>query len=206
MLDPRCATATVARPAPAPGHRVARVNMLFRLLLLSIRARFGERIAPTDVARTAFRVLPTDLDVLNHMNNGVYLSIMDLGRIDLMARSGVWPALQRRGYYPVVVASTITYRRSLEPWQRFVVESRIIGLDETSGYVEQRFVRDGEVCARGVVKARFLKKSGGSVPMDELAALFGLDADDHPMPEWLARWSAETALPPRREPTPSVWS
>lgn len=206
MLDPRCATATVARPAPAPGHRVARVNMILRLLLLSIRARFGDRIEPTDVARTTFRVLPTDLDVLNHMNNGVYLSIMDLGRIDLMARSGVWPALRRRGYYPVVVSSTITYRRSLEPWQRFVVESRIVGLDDVAGYVEQRFVRDGEICARGVVKARFLKKSGGSVPMDELAALFGLDADDHPMPEWLARWSAETALPPRREPTPSVWS
>ncbi|WAB84590.1 acyl-CoA thioesterase [Microcella daejeonensis] len=182
------------------------MNMLFRLLLLSIRARFGERLAPTDVARTAFRVLPTDLDVLNHMNNGVYLSIMNLGRIDLMARSGVWPALRRRGYYPVVVSSTITYRRSLEPWQRFVVESRIVGLDDVAGYVEQRFVRDGEICARAIVKARFLKKSGGSVPIPELAELFGLDPDDHPLPDWLAQWSADTALPPRREPTPSVWN
>ncbi|KRF33877.1 thioesterase family protein [Yonghaparkia sp. Soil809] len=179
--------------------------MIVRLLLLSIRSRFGPRLAPTDVARTAFRVLPTDLDVLNHMNNGVYLSIMDLGRIDLMARSGVWPELRRRGYYPVVVSSTITYRRSLEPWQRFTVESRIVGLDDVAGYVEQRFVRDGEVCARGVIKARFLKRSGGIVPIPELAELFGLDPDDHALPEWLAHWSAAASLPPRREPTPSVW-
>lgn len=179
--------------------------MIFRLLLLSIRSRFGPRLAPTDVARTTFRVLPTDLDVLNHMNNGVYLSIMDLGRIDLMARSGVWPELRRRGYYPVVVSSTITYRRSLEPWQRFVVESRIVGLDDVAGYVEQRFVRDGEVCARGVIKARFLKKSGGIVPIPELAELFGLDPENHPLPEWLAHWSEHASLPPRREPTPSVW-
>ena len=41
-------------------------------------------------------------------------------------------------------------------------------------------MRDGEVCARGVVKARFLKKSGGSVPLDELAALFGLDPSEAP--------------------------
>ena len=179
--------------------------MFFRLVWLSIRARFGERIQPTDVARTTFRVWPTDLDVLKHMNNGVYLSIMDLGRIDLMARSGAWPRLQKRGYYPVVVSSTITYRRSLEPWQRFTLESRIVGLDDVAGYVEQRFVRDGEVCARGVIKARFLKKSGGIVPIPELAELFGLDPEHHPLPSWLADWSAAASLPPRREPTPSVW-
>ena len=63
----------------------------------------------------------------------------------------------------------------------------------------------GEICARAVIKARFLKKTGGVVPIPELAELFSLDPDSHPLPAWLAEWSGQAALPPRREPAPSVW-
>lgn len=181
------------------------MNKFFRLLWLMWRARRGPRLAPTDVSRVSFRVLPNDLDLQNHMNNGVYLSIMDLGRMDLMVRSGVWRELSARGYYPVIVSSTITYRRSLDPWQSYVLESRIIGIDDVAGYMEQRFVRDGEICARGVIKARFLKKGGGLAPVPELVELFGLDPADHPLPEWIERWGSDVALPARREPAPSVW-
>ncbi len=181
------------------------VNKLLRLLWVMVKARFRAPLKPTDVGTVRFRVLPVDLDVLGHMNNGVYLSLMDLGRMDLMVRAGVWKELSRRGYYPVVVSSTITYRRSLDPWQRFELESRIVGLDDVAGYVEQRFVRHGEICARAVIKARFLKKSGGIVPIPELAELFGLDPADHPLPAWLAEWGGNAALPSRRDPAPSVW-
>lgn len=181
------------------------MNKILRLLRVMLAARRRPPLAPTDVGTVTFRVLPTDLDVQGHMNNGVYLSLMDLGRMDLMVRSGVWRELSARGYYPVVVSSTITYRRSLDPWQRYEIESRIVGIDDIAGYVEQRFVRDGEICARGVIKARFLKKSGGIVPIPELAELFGLDPENHPLPDWLAEWSRSMTLPPRREATPSVW-
>ena len=170
------------------------MNKILRLLRVMLAARRRPPLAPTDVGTVRFRVLPSDLDVQGHMNNGVYLSLMDLGRMDLMVRSGVWRELSTRGYYPVVVSSTITYRRSLDPWQRYEIESRIVGIDDIAGYVEQRFVRDGEICARGVIKARFLKKSGG-----------GLDPDNRPLPDWLAEWSSSVTLPPRREATPSVW-
>jgi acyl-CoA thioesterase FadM len=181
------------------------VNKLLRLLWLMWRAHRASPLAPTDVSRVRFRVLPNDLDVQRHMNNGVYLSMMDLGRMDLMVRSGVWRELSARGYYPVVVSSTITYRRSLDPWESYELESRVVGMDDIAAYVEQRFVRDGDICARAVIKARFLKKSGGIVPISELVDLFGLDPDDHPLPEWLAEWSGNVALPSRREPAPSVW-
>jgi len=181
------------------------VNRLLRLWRVLWRARRGTPLAPTDVSRVRFRVLPNDLDVQKHMNNGVYLSLMDLGRVDLMVRSGVWSELTARGYYPVIVSSTITYRRSLELWQTYDLESRMVGIDDIAGYVEQRFVREGEICARAVIKARFLKKSGGVVPIPELAELFGLDPIDHPLPAWLVEWSGQAALPSRRDPAPSVW-
>lgn len=182
------------------------MNKLFRFWWVLWRARRASRLAPTDVGSVRFRVLPNDLDLLGHMNNGVYLSLMDLGRMDLMVRAGVWRELSARGYYPVIVSSTITYRRSLDPWQKYELESRIVGIDDIAAYVEQRFVREGEICARAVIKARFLKKSGGIVPIPELAELFGMDPENHPLPDWLADWSGNAALPSRRDPAPSDWA
>ena len=78
------------------------MNLVFRLWWLRLRARRRGPLSVWDVARTPFRVLPTDLDLLFHMNNGKYLSILDLGRLDLLLRSGLWQALTERGWYPVV--------------------------------------------------------------------------------------------------------
>jgi acyl-CoA thioesterase FadM len=182
------------------------VHLIFRTILQTILGRFRPRLGPWDVASTAFRVLPTDIDLLRHMNNGMYLSILDLGRIALMQRSGMWAALNRRGWYPVVAAETITFRRSLQPWQRFVVESRVLGFDAKAVYIEQRFVVGGEIYARAYIRGRFLKRSGGTVGYDEMVELAGTAPDDGRMPEWLLGWGDDTLLPPSRASAPSVWS
>ena len=55
----------------------------------------------------------------------------------------------------------------------------------------------------------FLDEPGAGLSRDEteelLTLVFGLDPEHHPLPSWLADWSAAASLPPRREPTPSVW-
>ena len=180
--------------------------MIFRTILHLLRSRLASRLGVHDVGRVRMRVVPTDLDVLGHMNNGVYFSIMDLGRIDLMIRSGSWSVLRARGYYPVMGNESITFRKSLQPWQRFVVESRIVGYDAKAVYVQQRFVVDGEIFAEAMTRGRFLKKSGGTVPMAELGELLGVDVSALPAPEWVASWVENITLPPTREPAPSVWS
>src|SRR5690625_2862882 len=75
------------RPATSRGPTV---NMYLRLLLFMIRVRFASRLSIWDTSHTAFRVNLADLDVQRHMNNGRFLSIMDLGRMDLMLRSRFW--------------------------------------------------------------------------------------------------------------------
>lgn len=151
------------------------------------------------------RVVPGDLDVLNHVNNGVYLSLMDLGRMDLMIRSGMWQRMRERGWYPVAASATVTYRRSLQPWQRYTLETRMIGFDEKALYVEQRFVVEGEVFAVGHMRARFLKKTGGTVSISELAELGGIDPASLPVPQWMLDWAAGVALPPSRAAFASDW-
>lgn len=170
-----------------------------------VRNRRNQTLHVDDVATMPMRVWFSDLDELRHMNNGVYLSSMDLPRFDLMRRAGVWDAIIGNGYYPVVVAQTISYRKSLTLGQKYDIETRIMGYDEKSCFCEQRFVVDGEIYARAYVRARFLSRKGGSVTMRELAPLAGLDIDKYPVPEWLAQWAEHVALPATRAPAPSEW-
>lgn len=184
--------------------------MFFRTLLHSLISRFGPRLGHYDVVNTRFRVLPTDQDILRHMNNGVYLSIMDIARFDMLHRTGVWATFVEKGWYPVVVAETISFRKSLQLWQRFTIESRILGFDSKAVYVEQRFVRpdaDGqpEIYAQGFIRGRFLKRGGGVVSIDELTEALGVAPADVTVPEWLLAWSDEVTLPGTRAPAPSLW-
>jgi len=159
-----------------------------------------------DVSRVPMRVLPTDLDILGHMNNGVYLSIMDLGRMDLMIREGFWAKLRAQKMYPVMVSETITFRRSLHPWERFILETRVIGVDDKAVFVEQRFVIDGEIAARAMTRARFLQVGGPTVSIARLSELAGVDLTTFALPAWAEAWAEAVALPQRREPAPSIWA
>ena len=62
------------------------MNLLVRLVWLLLSHRRRGPISIWDQAVTPMRVLPNDLDLLWHMNNGRYLSLMDQGRVDLMVR------------------------------------------------------------------------------------------------------------------------
>ena len=175
-------------------------------MLVWLRSHWGARYSVHDVGRLTLRVLPTDLDVNNHVNNGVYFSLMDLGRFDLLHRSGAWATMMKNGYYPVVASETITFRKSLAPWQRYVLESKIVGYDDKAVYLDQRFVVDGEIYAQGFIRGRFLKKSGGTVSLDELAQVLGVDVSMVALPEWLSDWAADVALPSTRAEAPSTWA
>lgn len=185
------------------------VNVIWRTLLVMWRARRRlrreGRIAPTEICRIRLTTLPTDLDVLRHMNNGRYLSLFDLGRWDLLTRTGMAEAMKTHGWYGVVVAETITFRKSLEPWQRFDVESRLIGHDDKAIYLEHRAVVDGEVYARAIIRSRMLKRSGGTLSHEELFAAVGRPEGIPEIDQWVADWAASSALPPTRAEAPSIW-
>jgi acyl-CoA thioesterase FadM len=170
------------------------VNHIFRLLWLALVSRFRSRVPATGPCRTPFRVLPTDLDVLRHVNNGVYLSLMDLGRVDLMARAGLAEPIRRSGWYPVVVAETIQFRRSLTLFERFTIVTSVLGWDEKAFLLEQRFERAGETIALALVRARFLARAGGNVTPAQILALAGELPALPPIPEHAARWNADVAV------------
>ena len=169
------------------------MNMYLRLLLFLLRVRAKSRLGIWDTSHASFRVNLADLDVQRHMNNGRYLSIMDLGRMDLMLRSGFWKKITDAGWYPVVAGQTITYRRSLTLGQRFDLATRVIGHDERWIYMEQVFRRGGTVIADAVVRARFLRTSGGSVDVSEVLELVGQPPEGTELPDWVRDWNRESS-------------
>jgi acyl-CoA thioesterase FadM len=183
--------AGLARGIRRPIFR--RVNLLLRLLWLAVAGRFRRAVPALGPCRTPFRVLPTDLDVLRHVNNGVYFSLMDLARVDLMRRAGLLGKLAARGWYPVAAAETIQFRRPLTLLQRFDIVTRVLAWDEKAFLVEQRFERGGEAVALAFVRARFLRRAGGGVAPAEVLALAGLSADAAPgeVPAAAANWNRE---------------
>ena len=169
------------------------MNLLLRLLWLFTFGRLRAAVSALGPCRTPFRVWPTDLDLLWHVNNGVYLSIMDLARMDLMMRARMSGAIRARGWYPVVVAETIQFRRSLNLFEAFEIETRVLGWDDKAIVIEQQFFRRREAVAHALVRARLLSKRGGAVSPRELVAVMGLPEQSPPMSDYAARWNAEQA-------------
>lgn len=164
------------------------MNLYVRLLWLLLTVRRRPRTLLWGTTVSPFRVLPSDLDALGHVNNAKYFALMDLGRLDQMMRTGLWKRSNQRGWYSVVAAQTIRYRRSLKPWERFELHTQVLGFDEKAMYVETRFLRRGELAAHAVGQIRFLRRKGGDVAPSEVRALMP-EAPELALPEWVISWS-----------------
>lgn len=170
------------------------MSILLRTLMMILAAFFRQRLDIFGVSRLAFRVMPDDLDFNIHMNNARYLAIMDIGRSDLILRTGMWRVLLRNHWQPVLAASLIRFRRSLKPFQRFTLTTQLIGWDEKWLYIEHR-IESGEVLAsQSVVRAAFVGKDG-VVPAAQLADALGHSGASPALPIWIAPWrDAERAM------------
>jgi len=194
-------------PPPTLASRF--VNVWWRTLLTIWRAKTLLRrrgpIPPRSVGRVRLRTLPADIDLLGHMNNGRYASLFDLGRFDLLIRTGIWDAMNAQGWYAVVASETVSFRKSLQLWQRFTVESRLYAHDDKAVYQIHRAVVDGEIYAEMIVRARFLRKTGGVVNTDELFEALDRPDDLPSPPPWVEAWARESALPSTKAAAPSEW-
>jgi acyl-CoA thioesterase FadM len=142
-----------------------------------------------------FRTWPNDLDLNRHMNNSRYLALMDLGRYDLTRRVGLLQACRRNKWFPVVGSVTIRFRRSLKPFQSCALRTRVVCWDEKRFFLEQTFLRGGDLVATAMVRAVFLSKEG-SVPTKQVMAAIGEGRASPPMPDRIKRWvESETDQP-----------
>ena len=98
-----------------------------------------------------------------HMNNGHYLSFMDVGQARLMRQTGLLRIILSQKWMPVLAAAEVTFIRSPAPLQRFELVTRLTSWDDKYFYQEQKFEVPGRLCAHAIVKGVFLK-NGSVVP------------------------------------------
>ncbi len=163
------------------------MNLYFRLLLVLIGLIGLPRKGLLEESRVAFHVLPTDCDINFHMNNGRYLSLMDLGRVHLMAQLRLLGVIVRKKWKPVLAAADINFIRQLAPFQQFDLVTRIVTWDDKYAYMEQRFESGGVLCAHAYVKGLFLD-ARGRVANSTVVAELGHDGSPPPCPEELRLW------------------
>ena len=167
------------------------------------RPQPGFGILDTSVYNT--RVRPGDLDIYVHVNNAVYLNMMDSGRAHFIADLDGYKLLNPRGWYPVVAASSVTYRRSPLLGQQAQVRTRIVGWDPRIVYLEQEIYHREQLAARAIIAGRFLAKKGGKVPAPDVMALFDGPTTSPELPADVAGWARAVGVayrPPSSSSTP----
>lgn len=169
------------------------MNLWIRLLHMLLRL-VGHRLLRRppvglfEVTRLTMRVWPNDLDTNLHVNNGRYLTIGDLGRFDWFVRAGVLRVARTQRAMPVVGDALAKFRRSLEVFQKFTLETRLLGWDDKWGFIEHRFIRKGRVLGVIVIRGVFLGRNGPMRPNQLLAGL-AHELPSPPLPRWVQEWN-----------------
>lgn len=141
------------------------------------------RVGLLDTTTIALRVWPNDLDPNIHVNNGRYLTLADLGRMHWFFRAGLYNVARKQKALPVVGDAIAKFRRELRAFEKFTIDSRLIGWDRKWGFLEHRFKRHGRVLGVVAIRGIFKGPEGPVEPAVFLAEL-ARDQVSPPLPEW----------------------
>ncbi|SPJ22958.1 thioesterase family protein [Palleronia abyssalis] len=164
------------------------MNLYFRLFWTLLRAFWLPKLTLTAQLEREFRVLPNDIDVNLHMNNGRYLTIADLMIVEFFARTGFLKTLIRNRWKPVLGGSIITYRRQLKLGEKYKVRYHWIGSDARWNYLAFKFIgSDGRLSASGYCKGAAVSRMGLVTIVDAFAA-WGTSIPDVMLPDAVLHW------------------
>ena len=164
------------------------MSFLLRFIKIWILSMFRRKDhLPLDDSIIHLRVWPNDLDLNIHVNNGRYLTLMDLGRMDLMFRSGAMRLWLAHGWQPLVGTSMCRHFKALKVFQKFDLETRVLGWDEKWIYFEQRFTSKGQLYALGLVKG-LMAGPKGPVPIADVFHILHIKHTSPVLPEYVTDW------------------
>ena len=165
------------------------MNLYLRLIWTLLRGWRLPKLAFGETLERTFRVLPNDLDLNGHMNNGRYLTILDLMLLEYFVRIGFAAVLMKNGWRPMAGGSFITYRRGLKPFETYTLRFRLDGGDGAWNYMRFEFSCAGKICAAGYVKGAAVSNTG-LVPNAVSYAAMGMAAPPDNLPAPVQNWLA----------------
>ena len=163
------------------------MNLYLRLVWTVLRALFAPPVRPGEPVELRLRVLPNDLDLNGHMNNGRYLTLVDLALATLFIRSGFARLCVARRWRPMGGGSVAYFRRELTVLQAYTLRFTLVAWDEFWSYCRFEFLREGRVHAVGFVKGAAHGR-GGLVRNAEIYPALGHPQASPEFPDDLRAW------------------
>ncbi len=165
------------------------MNLYLRLIFTLLRAWRLPRFAVGTTLERSFRVLPNDIDINGHMNNGRYMTIVDLMLMEYFVRIGFAGVLIKQKWRRMSGGSFITYRRGLKPFQKYQLRYKIDACDEFWNFMRFEFLDGDKVCASGYMKGAAVSREG-LVPNTKSYAALGLGVLPNAVPDAVQHWLA----------------
>jgi acyl-CoA thioesterase FadM len=170
------------------------MNLYLRLIWALLRSRRLPRLQAGQTLERQLRVLPNDLDINGHMNNGRYLTLIDLMLVEYFVRIGFARVLLQKGWRPMAGGSFVTYRRGLKPLQSYTLRFRLDACDAHWNYMRFEFSDGTQLCAAGYMKGAAVASSGLVSNAESYAAL-GKPLFNADLPQPVRHWlDAERGL------------
>ena len=141
------------------------MNLYWRLLWVVLRALRRETITPENLTTViSTRIMPNDLDVNMHVNNGRYLTLCDLTRVDFFVRSGLAKLMLKNKWSPIISEHTMTYLRPIKVFSKVDIHMNISHFDEKYFYCTHQFYLADKLMAQGTSKALVISQGGSLTP------------------------------------------
>ncbi|MFD1794984.1 thioesterase [Paracoccus aurantiacus] len=160
---------------------------LIRFVKEMLKFRNAPKLGPLDSHISTHICWPWDLDPWIELNNGRTLTLYDLGRIPMAARTGLVDTMRREGWGITVAGNSTRYRRRVRGFDRFTMVTRMIGWDERFIYMEQSMWRKGECCNHMLLRGAITSKAGMVPPARAIEAM-GYQGEQPDLPDWVNAW------------------
>jgi len=166
------------------------MNLYFRLLLLILKIKRNKsHIALLEASHIEFKVMPSDCDINMHLTNSRYLAFMDLARTWMTEEIGLFRAVMKRRWFPIVNATAITYIKDIKPLERFKVKTQLVGWDHKYFYIEHKFTTKRGLHAIAYVRGVFKCKKG-IVSIKDMLKVAEYYGDSPKLTEEIKHWKA----------------
>ena len=129
-------------------------------------------------------VWPQDIDPFLELNNGRYVTLLDLGRYGFGTRVDINTFLKKNQWSLTITGTYNEYRHRLRLFQKFELKTKIIGYDANWFYFFQKIERHEKTYMASVVKYAFTSKNGIVKPEEVLGAI-GEPYDTNQLPKWI---------------------
>lgn len=165
------------------------MSLFLRLIWLFLTQTRGQRADVLATTRVTTTTMPNDLDLNRHVNNGRYLTLADLGRVDWFYRTRALQVAFKQRAFPIIGDATARFVKQMKAFEKLSIESRLLGWDDKWAFMEHRLLNGrGELVALVVIRGMFWSRKGGLKPA-EMIRLAGHGERVSPALEgWVSTW------------------